>query len=86
MLREILEAAMQRQNEQETIMRAVGATVLKQGGRIEVPFGDMDAVTGGLALEVDAQIGLRVQIEEEHLFPQARQGGPEIDGERNNFV
>ncbi len=33
MLREILEAAMQRQNEQETIMRAVGATVLKQGGR-----------------------------------------------------
>ena len=53
MLREILKAAMQRQNKQETVMRAVGATVLKQGGRIEIPFGDMDAVTGGLALEVD---------------------------------
>lgn len=68
MLREILEAAMQRQNEQETIiMRAVGATVLKQGGRIEVPFGDMDAVTGGLALEVDGDkkvVILRVLSEE----------------------
>lgn len=53
MLREILKAARQRQNDLETIMRAVGATVLKQGGRIEVPFGDMDAVTGGLALAVD---------------------------------
>lgn len=53
MLREILQAAMQRQDEQETVMRAVGATLLKQGGRIEIPFGDMDAVTGVLALEVD---------------------------------
>lgn len=53
MLREILEAAMQRQNEQETIMRAIGAAVSRQGGVIEIPFTEMDAVTGGLALEVD---------------------------------
>ena len=53
MLREILEAAMQRQNEQETIMRAVGAAVSRQGGVIEIPFTEMDAVSGGLALEVD---------------------------------
>lgn len=76
MLREILEAAMQRQNEQETIMRAVGATVLKQGGRIEIPFGDMDAVTGGLALalEVDGDkkvVILRVLSEEEMAKEQA---------------
>ena len=74
MLREILEAAMQRQNEQETIMRAVGATVLKQGGRIEIPFGDMDAVTGGLALEVDWDkkvVILRVLSEEEMAKEQA---------------
>lgn len=67
MLREILEAAMQRQNEQEIIMRAVGATVLKQGGRIEIPFGDMDAVTG-VTLEVDGDkkvVILRVLSEEE---------------------
>lgn len=74
MLREILEAAMQRQNEQETIMLAVGATVLKQGGRIEIPFGDMDAVTGGLALEVDGDkkvVILRVLSEEEMAKEQA---------------
>lgn len=74
MLREILEAAMQRQNEQETIMRAVGATVLKQGGRIEIPFGDMDAVTGGLALKVDGDkkvVILRVLSEEEMAKEQA---------------
>lgn len=74
MLREILEAAMQRQNEHETIMRAVGATVLKQGGCIEVPFGDMDAVTGGLALEVDGDkkvVILRVLSEEEMAQEQA---------------
>jgi len=53
MLREILEAAIRRQNEQETIMRAVGAAVLKQGGRIEIPFEDMDITNGGLAIEVD---------------------------------
>lgn len=74
MLREILEAAMQRQNVQETIMRAVGAVVLKQGGRIEVPFGDMDTVTGGLALEVDGDkkvVILRVLSEEEMAKEQA---------------
>ena len=74
MLREILEAAMQRQNEQETIMRAVGATVLKQGGRIEILFGDMDAVTGGLTLEVDGDkkvVILRVLSEEEMAKEQA---------------
>lgn len=74
MLREILEAAMERQNEQETIMRAVGATVLKQGGRIEIPFGDMDTVTGGLALEVDGDkkvVILRVLSEEEMAKGQA---------------
>lgn len=74
MLREILEAAMERQNEQETIMRAVGATVLKQGGRIEIPFGDMDTVTGGLALEVDGDkkvVILRVLSEEEMAKEQA---------------
>ncbi len=74
MLREILEEAMQRQNEQETIMRAVGATILKQGGRIEIPFGDMDAVTGGLALEVDRDkkvVILRFLPEEEMAKEQA---------------
>lgn len=73
MLREILEAAMQRQNEQEIIMRAVGATVLKQGGRIEIPFGDMDAVTG-VTLEVDGDkkvVILRVLSEEEMAKEQA---------------
>lgn len=68
MLREILQTAMQRQDEQETILRAVGAALLKQGGRIEVPFGDMDAVTGGLALEVDGDkkvVILRALSEEE---------------------
>ena len=74
MLREILKAAMQRQKEQETVMRAVGATVLKQGGRIEIPFGDMDAVTGGLALEVDWDkkvLILRALSEEEIAKEQA---------------
>lgn len=74
MLREILEAAMQRQNEQETILRAAGAAVLKQGGRIEIPFGDMDSVTGSLALEVDGDkkvVILRVLSEEEMAKEQA---------------
>ena len=74
MLREILEAAMERQNEQETILRLIGAAVLKQGGRIEIPFGDMDAVTGGLALEVDWDkkvVILRVLSEEEMAQEQA---------------
>jgi len=70
MLREILEAAMQRQNEQETIMRAVGAAVLKQGGRIEISFVDFDAATGSLALEVDRDkkmVILRFLSEEEEM-------------------
>ena len=74
MLHEILKAAMQRQKEQETVMRAVGATVLKQGGCIEIPFGDMDAVTGGLALEVDWDkkvLILRALSEEEIAKEQA---------------
>ena len=68
MLRETLEAAMEWQNEQETIMRAVWATVLKQGGRIEIPFENIATVTGGLALEVDGDrkvVILRVLSEEE---------------------
>lgn len=74
MLREILEAAMERQNEQETIMRAIGAAVSRQGGVIEIPFTEMDAVTGGLALEVDGDrkvVILRVLSEEEMAKEQA---------------
>ena len=74
MLREILEEAIQRQKEQETVLRAVGATVLKQGGRIEIPFGDMDTVDGGLALEVDGDkkvVILRFLSEEEMAKEQA---------------
>lgn len=75
MLREILEAALQRQNEQEVIMRAIGAVVLKQGGRIEIPFVDLDAATGGLALEVDGDkkmVILRFLSEEEMAIEQAK--------------
>lgn len=74
MLREILEAAMQRQNEQETIMRAAVAAVSRQGGVIEIPFTEMDAVSGGLALEVDGDkkvVILRVLSEEEMAKEQA---------------
>jgi hypothetical protein len=74
MLSEILEAVMQRQKEQETIMRAAGAVVLKQGGRIEIPFSEMDIVTGGLILEVDGDqkvVILRVLSEEEMAIEQA---------------
>lgn len=53
MLGELLAAAVQRQQEQDTIMRAIGAAVARQGGVIEIPFTEMDAVSGGLALEVD---------------------------------
>lgn len=75
MLREILEAAIRRQDEQETIMRAVGAAVLKQGGRIEIPFVDLDATTGGLALEVDGDkkmVILRFLSEEEMAIERAK--------------
>ncbi len=68
MLREILGAAMGRLNEQETFMRLIGASVLKQGGRIEISFEDIVAFTGGLALEVDGGkevVILRVLSEEE---------------------
>jgi len=74
MLREILEAAIKRQYEQEIIMLAVGTTVLKQGGCIEIPFGDMNAVTGGLALDVDWDrkvVILRILSEEEMAKEQA---------------
>jgi len=74
MLREILEAALQRQNEQEVIMRAIGAAVLKQGGQIEIPFVDLDAATGGLALEVDGDkkmVILRFLSEEEMAVERA---------------
>lgn len=74
MLREILEAALQRQNEQEVIMRAIGAVVLKQGGRIEIPFEDMDIINRGLALEVDGDrkmVILRFLSEEEMAKEQA---------------
>lgn len=73
MLREILETAMQLQEEQEIIMQAVRATVLKQGGSIEIPFGDLDD-TGGLALEVDGDkkvVILRFLSEEEMAKEQA---------------
>jgi len=74
MLREILEAAIRRQNEREVIMRAVGAAVLKQGGRIEIPFEDMDIISGGLAFEVDGDkkmFILRFLSEEEMATEQA---------------
>lgn len=74
MLREILEAAIRRQNEREVIMRAVGAAVLKQGGRIEIPFEDMDIISGGLAFEVDGDkkmFILRFLSEEEMAKEQA---------------
>lgn len=75
MLREILEAAIERRlSEQETIMRVVWAAVLKQGGCIEIPFGDMDAVTGGFALEVDGDkkvVILRILTGEEVAKEQA---------------
>lgn len=53
MLGELLAAAVQRQQEQDTLMRAICAAVARQGGVIEIPFTEMDAVAGGLALEVD---------------------------------
>ena len=74
MLGELLAAAVQRQQEQDTIMRAIGAAVSRQGGIIEIPFGDMDTVTGGLALEVDGDkkvVILRVLSEEEMAKEQA---------------
>lgn len=68
MLREIFEAAMQRLNEQEAIMRLIGAIVFKQGGRIEIPFENIATITGGLAIEVgedEKVVILRVLSEEE---------------------
>ena len=73
-MREIFEAAMQRQIEQDTIMRAIGAAVLKHGDRIEIPFEDMDVVSGGLAFEVDGDkkmVILRFLSEEEMATEQA---------------
>ena len=55
-------------------MRAIGAVVLKQGGRIEIPFVDLDVATGGLALEVDGDkkvVILRFLSEEEMATEQA---------------
>lgn len=74
MLREILEAAIQRQNEQETILRAIGASVLKQGGRVEISFEDIVAITGGLSIEVDGDkkvVILSILSEEEMAKEQA---------------
>ena len=74
MLREILEAAIRWQDEQETVMWAVGAVVLKQGGRIEIPFEDMDIISGGIAFEVDGDkkmVILRFLSEEEMAKEQA---------------
>lgn len=74
MLLEILEEAIQRQKKQEAILRVVGATVLKQGGRIEIPFADMDAADGRLAFEVDGDkkvVILRFLSEEEMAMEQA---------------
>lgn len=74
MLGELLAAAVQRQQEQDTILRASYAAVSRQGGVIEIPFTEMDAVSGGLALEVDGDrkvVILRVLSEEEMAKEQA---------------
>lgn len=74
MLGELLAEATRRQEEQETVMRAVGAAVRKQGGVITLSFEEMDAVTGGLALEVDGDskmVILRVMSDEEMEAEQA---------------
>lgn len=74
MLGELLAEATRRQEEQETVMRAVGAAVRKQGGIVTLSFEEMDAVTGGLALEVDGDnkmVILRVMSDEEMEAEQA---------------
>lgn len=74
MLGELLAAAVQRQQEQDTIARAIGAAVSRQGGIIEVPFIEMAAVSGGLAIEVDKDkevVILRVLSEEAMAKEQA---------------
>jgi hypothetical protein len=50
MLHKINEAPIQ---DLEAFMRAVGAVVVKQGGMLEIPFGEMDTVSGGLVVKVD---------------------------------
>ena len=74
MLREILEKASRWQIAPEIFERVLEATLLKQGGRIEIPFGDIVAITSGFALEVDRDnkmVILRAISDEEMEVEQA---------------
>lgn len=53
MLQQLLAAAMQRKQEQDLVMRAIGAIVTRQGGVVELQLDEMTEMEGGLSIEVD---------------------------------
>lgn len=53
MLDETLESVIAKRNEREVFLRAVGTLVLAKGGRVEIPFTEMGALSGFLTVEVD---------------------------------
>lgn len=55
MLKELLEAVKERARQHEIQTRVLGAILASNGGHMEVPFKDIEVLTGGLGMEVDTE-------------------------------
>lgn len=55
MLKELLEAVKERARQHEIQTRILGAILASNGGHMEVPFKDIEVLTGGLGMEVDTE-------------------------------
>jgi len=55
MLEELLKVVKERSHRRELQTRVLGAILVSNGGRMEVPFKDIEALTGGLGMEVDTE-------------------------------
>ena len=52
-LAQLLEQASQQQQFQQVLMQAIGVLVHEAGGELEVPFDQVDGVTGGIKVDLD---------------------------------
>ena len=55
MIEELLKAVKERSRRRELQTRVLGAILASNGGYMEVPFKDIEVLTGGLGLEVDSE-------------------------------
>lgn len=55
MLEELLKSVKERSRQRELQTRVLGAILASNGGHMEVPFKDIEVLTGGLGMEVDTE-------------------------------